>query len=723
MDKAVNGQSPVSAISRRLMLQGMTLTGLALAGGAPAVARDLAKASGGFNPKRWWEQDYRIVQTNLREIDIRENPREIARAVREFGGNTIVSNIGGIVAFYPTKLPYQYRNPYMNGDFVAAMIEAAHAEGLAYIGRFDLSKGMKAAYDAHPDWFMLNRDGTPREYAGTYQACPNGGWAKEYGPLILTEALRVYKPDGVFFNMTGYPQTDYADINHGICVCENCRRTFRDMYGQELPKVAGFADPAWRDYPDFQERTSDAVAQIAADLSAKLIPTVPITRFDKYSVVGRGEVQRRISRSAPEWQYQSGEQCRTALARHPGKPWSSTSAAHIDYPWRQATETAAYHLNRFAQMLAVGGKLDLYLMGSLADQDDPTYLPPISDLYKWEAANSAHYHGALPAARVGLYYSEATNRFGGATPYGRFGNGAWRGAYSALVDSRIPFQFVSGERIADGTIKPGAAFDVIVAPNVMLLSAEEARALDAFVEQGGLLIASGIFGGFDARGNNAEQNPMAAFPTKAYDKPVPAQGWSLDPTEGPFRFTGERVPIDGLYFGGMLRPGATNLVPFAPDQRFGPPEFSYAIPGDPARKEPGVIAMPFGKGHAVHVPWLFDWQYFRDGLPVHQQLLGKLIERYAPPAPWTLTGDGAVELTAQRTTSGQTLLHIVNYAGQRNGRYDTAPRLHGMKLGVRGASAARALVSGQTIQGQTMAGDERTWFELPPVGAFEAILI
>ena len=28
---------------------------------------------------------------------------------------------------------------------------------------------------------------------------------------------------------------------------------------------------------------------------------------------------------------------------------------------------------------------------TLADQDDQSYLPPISELFKWEAANSQHY--------------------------------------------------------------------------------------------------------------------------------------------------------------------------------------------------------------------------------------------------------------------------------------------------------------------------------------------
>lgn len=714
-------------ISRRLVLQGLSASGLAIIGGTQAAVTlgAASPSTKGFDPQRWWEQDYRIVQTNLREIDARENPRAIARAVREFGANVIVSNIGGIVAFYPTKLDLQYRNPYLRGDFVAEMIAAARAEGLAYIGRFDLSKAMKPAYDAHPDWFMLNRTGTPREFAGTYQACPNGGWAKDYGMRILTEALTRYKPDGLFFNMTGYPQTDYANVNHGICVCDNCRRTFRDMAGRDLPKVDNFSDPAWREYLDFQERTTEALAKQVGELVAKLVPGVPITRYGRYPVVGRGEVQRRVSRAAPEWQYQSGEQCRTAMAMNPGKPWSSTSAAHVDYPWRQVTETAAYHENRFAQMLGCGAKLDLYLMGTFADQDDPTYIAPLAKLYQWEATNSSHYQGVTPAARVGLYYSEATERFGSATPFGRYVTTSFRGAYSALVDSRIPFQIVSGECVGDGTTKLRERFDTLIAPNIMLLPPGEAAALDSFVEQGGLLIASGMFGAFDGRGDRVAKCAMSAFPVEAYAEPQEVKGWSLDPTKGPFRFTDARVPIDAFYFGGTLRSGATNLVPFAPDQRFGPPEFSYAIPGVAARTDPGVVTMQFGKGRTVHVPWLLCWQYYRDGFPVHQQLLAKLIEQYGPPAPWVLTGAGAVELTAQRTAAGSTLLHVVNYSGQRNGRYDPPPQLHGLKLGVRGASgkSARALVGGQVLTGQVAAGGDITWFDLPPVGAFEAIVI
>lgn len=712
-------------LSRRRVLQGLSLTALTLSSGA--LDKVFAQAAAGrddFDPRRWWEHDYRIVQTNLREIDILEDPREIARAVKDFGGNTIVSNIGGIVAFYPTQLEFHHKNPYLKSDFVAEMIEAARSEGLAYLGRFDTSKGMGPAYRAHPEWFMVNRDGSPREYEGTYQACPAGGWLQDYALQILREALTRYKPDGVFFNGVGYGQNDYAGIDRGICVCQNCRREFKAMYGLELPAQNGFADPNWRTYMEFTERVTEGIHVRLRALADELIPGVPIMRYDEYTHAGRGETQRRVRRPAPEWQYQSGEQTLRAKGRNPGKPWSSTSAAHIDYPWRQVTETAAYHINRFAQTLGHGGKLDLYLMGPIKDQDDQTFLPPLSALFKWEAANTRHYHGLSPIARVALYDSGPTEEFGGLTPYAQYRANSFRGAYSALIDSRIPFQCLYSRHAADGAIRLKETFDVIVAPHVMLMGASEAAALDRFVEEGGLLIASGMTAGFNERGDPLTETALKSLPTARYAQPDKAEGWTLDPQKGEFRFTTNRVPVDALYFGGELRRGATNLVPFAPNQRYGPPEFSYAIPDDKPRTVPGVAVVAHGRGHTVHIPWLYEWQYYRDNLPMHQQLLAGLIQRYAPAQAWTLTGDGPVELAAQRTAVGATLIHVINYAGQRNGRYNEPPKLHGLELQVAGRvrGDVRALVAGQTLPSKAGAGG-RTSIALPPVGAFEAILI
>ncbi len=698
--------------SRRIVLQSLAASGVAL----------LPGGAGAAPVRRWWDAPYRIVQTNLREIDVLEDPREIARAVRQFGGTVLVSNIGGIVSFYPSDVPFHHRNPYLKGDFVGEMIAATRAEGLAYVGRFDLSKAMKPAFDAHPDWFMRNRDGSPRVFAGTYQACPNGGWAQEQGLRILSEAFGRYKPDGVFFNLTGYPRTDYAHQEYGICTCANCRRVFREMHGQDLPAIDGHADPAWAKYLDFQDRTSTALARRIEAHVAPLIPGVPILRYDKYKAVGRAEVQRRVNRPGPDWPYQPGESCRLFMARNPGLPFSSASTAHVDYPWRQATESAANHELRFAQILGCGGQLDLYLMGSLKGQDDQSWLPPVSRLFHWAGANAAHYAGMQPAARVAIYHSSATERIGGATPYGAYHGAEMRGLYRALVDSRIPFRFLSDDRVADGSAPVAGAFDVVILANSMAIGAAEAKALEAFVSAGGLLIATGGAATLDREGK--PQALSLPFPIDRADAPEATAGWSLDPARGTLAVAG-RVPIEGPFFGGALREGARDLLPFAPDQRFGPPEFSYAPTDAPRRALAGVPVLRHGAGHVAYIPWFMGRQYTRDGLAAHQQIVAALIADHAPPARFVLDGRGPVELMqVSRASDGATLLHVLNYAGANHGRYDPPPAIHGLRLGIRGAppKGVRALVTGRELPRGKVA-DGMTWYDLPPVGTFEAVLL
>lgn len=710
-------------VSRRLVLGGMTTAGLTVSG---AIASP-ALAQRGFTPRRWYEGDYRIVQTNLREIDALQKPRDIARAIKEFGGNVIVSNIGGITAFYPTALKYHYRSPYLRGDFVGEMIEAAHIEGMAYLGRFDTSKGRKPVFDAHPEWFSLRRDGKPREYNGTYQACPTGEWAQEYAIEILREALTRYKPDGVFFNGVYFPSYNwYNRAAEGNCTCDNCRRAFRAMYNRDLPAIDGPADPAWADYEMFQRRVLGALLKKIDVATAPLLQGAPIMNR---AVVGRGELQRGVDRPPPEWPYQGGEQTRSYLAANPGKPYSATSAVFMDFPWRLVTETAAYHQLRMAQVMGAGGHLDLYLMGTFADVVERGWIPPVSRLFKWRAANEAAYAGMAPTARVGLYSSAATRHLAGigeifrteGKPFAEETTGITRGAYMMLVDSRVPFQFVSDARVADGTTKLVDDFDVLYLPNTAVLTPAEAKALDAFVAAGGLLIATGMVGGYRADETRAPAVALACLPTASYGDPQDAIGWSLDPAKGSLKVTG-RVPIDNHYYAGPLRAGTKTLLPFAAEADWGPPELNFVKPGAPVRKLPGVAMRAHGKGRAIHIPWHIDWMYHRDGLPVHQELIAQLIATYAAPQTFTLAGSGAVELMQLGRADGRSLLHVVNYAGQRNGRYDAAPKLHGLRLGVRGPSGeARALVGGVALQGRR-EGDT-TWYDLPPLDAFEAILV
>lgn len=688
------------------------------------MPEDIAKNLAGTF-KDWYRQPYRLVQTNLRQPDALYDQRSLAREVREFGATALLYNIGGIYAFYPTELDLQPVNPMMQGDALGAAIEAAHDEGLALIGRFDLSKATKLAFDAHPDWFARGLDDEPMEYNGTYQACVNGGWYQDYAFRIIEEALSRYDVDGVFFNMFGYRNSNYSGRDFGFCRCVNCQRRFRDMYGRDLPEVAGFEDPAYADYLEFQDRTAlDLQGRIYDHVHAVSPRTAMFGRRGKRDAL-RWETQRSIDRPLPEWPYQSGEQGRYMRALSPGQMLASTSANFVDFAWRFHSETAAYNELRFAQQLGVGGTLDLYLLGVL-DQDDKSALPRIRELFQWHKGVEDHYRGLEQAASVGLYHSFRSERFRSRSGAPDPGNTALRGAYRALLEARIPFDFVLDEKVAaEGGDDLLARYDAIVMPSVTCLSDAEAAALDRFVERGGVLVATGDTGIAGPTGLLRDAPALACLPFDG--QPVrhgQMKGAYFHVEDGALPLPGSSIMmLDGELLEARLRPGAETALRLIPPQRFGPPELCFP---EEESDLPGIVSRDHGRGRGVWIPWSPDRLYYRDSLPAHRTVIADLVTRNAAPMPARLEGLGAVEMTVQRQPSTGTLkVHLINYAGQRGNLYEDPPRLTGLRLGLRGVQGpASALVAGGDIAASGPAdADGYTWFDLPPVGAFEVLSI
>ncbi|MEZ2130999.1 MULTISPECIES: hypothetical protein [unclassified Sinorhizobium] len=674
----------------------------------------------------WWKRPYRMVQTNLRQPDALYDQRRLAREIREFGADVLLYNIGGIYAFYPTKLKLHAVNPFMKGDALGEAIEAAHAEGLSLVGRFDMSKATRIAYEAHPDWFVHNIKGDALTYNGTYQACVNGGWYQGYALEIISEALGKYDVDGVFFNMFGYTNFTYSGDYFGICVCDNCRRRFRAMYSRELPLKEDFSDPAYADYLEFKERTSLDLRSKVYKHIKKVNPKVAMTGHRGDSDLIRMEVQRAVDRPQPEWPYQAGEQARWAAAYGQGKTFSSTSTNFIDFAWRFHSETGGYHLLRFAQQLASGATLDYYLLGVI-DQDDKLPFADISRLFHWHKQHEAYYSNLRSGARIGLYHSHRNDVYRKRTASRDLGDKAFRGAYRALVESRLPFDFVSDDLMKEGEgERVLSRYDAIMLANISCLSDEEARLLDAYVKNGGVLLVTGDTGFYDERGLEREQPVPECIPVNgkpSFRTHMKGSYFRIGDGELPTPLS-KLLMLDERYFVCEPKEGAETLLTLLPPQRFGPPELCFP---EVESDLPGVVTAAFGKGKAVYLPWNPEWQYYRDSLPNHRVVISDLLARNIPAPPVRLEGRGSLEVTIQhQEPTGRMLVHVVNFGGQRNNLYEDAPAVHGLRLGVQGASSeAQALVAGKSLKAKGAGPDERgyVWFDLPPVEAFEAISI
>ncbi len=135
----------------------MKLVRLALCVLLAHVAVSLAASS----EPGWWLRPQRLLQTNLREIDAQMDLEAYLAAIRDSGTNVVLFNTGGIVANYPTDLPYHFRNPYLKGDLTGEVVRRLHAAGIRVISRFDFSKVNATIAVAHPEWQSRDRQGQP----------------------------------------------------------------------------------------------------------------------------------------------------------------------------------------------------------------------------------------------------------------------------------------------------------------------------------------------------------------------------------------------------------------------------------------------------------------------------------------------------------------------------------------------------------------------------------
>lgn len=668
----------------------------------------------------WWHRPQRIVQTNLRLPDAQLDPQALAVELRAFGATAMLFNVGGIFAWYPSKLELQAPNPLLDRDLVGEMVAAAHAADIRVIGRYDLSKGAEAAFAAHPDWFCRGRDGRAFEYHGTYQACVNGGWYRAQALEILRETLTRYPLDGLFFNMFGYLRTDYSYDEYDVCHCDNCQRAFEEFSGLELPQSYAASEPALRKYLRFQDTTSQVLRAEFRTLIKEIRPNIAISNMGKDSDFFRGEVNRRLDR-AQEWIYQSGEQARTYRSMGSNRIRYSSAVTHfVDFPWRYASESAPLQALRLAQQLANGADPHYYFMG-LPSQPDREPLNEVRRIFKLHAEHEGKYTDLESSASVGLYVSSKSARYGGSDS-----TRAFRGAYQALVDAGIVFDVVHDSRaVDDDFVSWHQRYEVVVVAGAICMSVQEARALDAYVEAGGSLLVIGGGGSRDETGS-----PLSSF--RLQSLPVSGEFSKHESMRGGYMKVGadrtsdldtDVVLMDGPYYAADAKQGATCLHSILLPQRFGPPELCYPEP-ECESKLPGLITGTFGKGRVTFVPWHADALYYAHCLSPHRELIASQVRSMASPAIARLSAASRTEITVQRqAASGDLLIHIVNYSGlSGNGCLDPVT-IRDAILTLRDCEdrSCKALVA--DIPVPLVMGEEKDIrvAKLPPIGTFEVL--
>ena len=663
------------------------------------------------------------------------------------GGSAILVNAGGMVAWYRTRLPYQRFNPYLQGDFLREVTDAAHARGIKVLARLDITKGYAEDLPRHPEWFRVAADGRPVLVRELAETCFSGAYWQQFNFEILDEILTGYPVDGVFYNHYRYL----------ACYCQRCQERFQAATGFGMPVREDWADEAWQALVRYRYQVlADYTSRVCAHVR-RLRPQA-LVAWDYELATDNPAYARdsgwgplltsqadvivsiafdRLTRPLPKWIYQSGEQASLGRASF-RRPTCVVLTYSAIFGNRRYAQPPAQLARDIVQIAAHGGAPGVALSGSFA-QDDRKALPALTQSYQALAQHQDLYRGLTSAAEVALVYSQRTaDWYGQADPLQRYVT-HYRGCYEALVHEHLPFDVIEHEHLTE--LLQG--YRVVILPNVACITDETAREIDRFVEDGGHLIATHETALYDGEGGPRETFALRSLgrtfvkrrlmqgayllvkdrqlvgpgfqdtdliglglerPYGGFGPFLPQVDVDQPGGEGEFIFTEGEGQVEDL----LLSHPVTNNVP----------EFSY---WEGEIGTPGLTINRFGRGTAAFLPWGVGRLYHLYGAAECRHVLGRLVELALGARP--LRTDAPLSVEAVFSRNGRrTVLHLINSTG-----IESKPLLDAIPIGpvtvwVRGnATSASALIDGRRLT--VIREGEYARITLPGLGAFEAVVL
>jgi hypothetical protein len=662
----------------------------------------------------WWEgYPWRMIQTNLREIDMLD--MDAGRYVAElqaFKATVVLVNSAGIIASYPTRLPFHYQSPYLKGDSLADVIEACHAAGIRVLARTDFSKVRRPIYQEHPDWAYRTVGGDIVDYNGDVHVCINGDYQQIYALEIIRELITTHDVDGIFFNMGGYQTRDYSGNDYGICHCQSCREKFAGMYGLSLPKAEDVGDPVYRKYVLFKQRTTEDLHGKVFAAIHELRPDICIDKeFHSKQGFIRQESNTAIDRPLPHWQYSGSANTKWAVATFPGMVSTNTTVDFIDFPYRHVAVSPHQQKLRLAQSLANGGALDYYLIGRLDNHEDKSGYEGIQAMFHYHAAHEAAYQDNVSKANVALL----DNSRGNAPET--------RGWFRFLVENHFTFDL---PQVATALEASCDRYQAIILPDLRQISDALAAKIDEYVAGGGTLIAAGQSGFYDQEGERREAPALKCLGIERVEmvrQDMRSSYLKLDDKTGFSRFpVTDLVYIDGPYVYCTYAPEAVQRFKLIPPHNFGPPERCYY---ELVVDRPGLVVHAYGQGRAIYVPWLPGQLFHRQGHTNTSSFVADLLEGVAGVAPVGGNLLPMVEVTLfEARAGGRQILHLVNGSGHFGTTFYAPVPMYNVNVSIPCAAAPKSVTS--------LVTDEPAAFEfaagtlsitVPRLELFEALQI
>ena len=660
-------------LSRRDFLQVATTAGaFGSLGFAPA---QLGSPQSGPNPPAvpgpggWFDRPMRWVQLTLVENDPgRFDPAFWLDYFRRLHADAATLSAGGIVAYYPTKVPLHHRSAWLgDSDPFGTLVAGCRALGMQVVARTDPHAVRDEVKTAHPDWISVAADGTPRRHWANrdlWVTCALGPYNFDFMDRVNREIVSMYRVDGIFANRWA-PQG-------GDCYCVHCRENFLAATGRELPRTNDPHDPGRRAFLEWRvARLTELwkhwdTAVRAANPDARFIPNGPpdFKTAGELAQIQFADYQARRGVTPPWANGRRAKEYRSVMGRRPIGGIFSVGLEE-PYRWKDSVQSEPEVRLWVAEGTANGMRPWVTKFSGVLH--DPRWVPAVERIYEWHFRHERYLRNETPLARVALLHSEQTATYHAGAAAGDRAGDHVLGMYHALIEARVPFELVHEAYLTPERLD---AFKLLILANAAALSDAQCRAIRDYVGRGGSVLATFASSLFDEQGRRRDDFGLADLFGVSFDGRIdgPMQNSYLSLDADP-RSGRRHAVLDGLedaprIINGVFRvgvrpamdfPSPLTLVPSYPDL---PMEDVYPRVAHTETRE--LYLRDLGRSRVVYFPWDVDRTFWDVMCVDHLRLLRNAVVWAAnEPPPVQVDGPGVLDVTVWRQRSSMTV-HLVN---------------------------------------------------------------
>jgi hypothetical protein len=669
----------------------------------------------------WWNKNnLRMIQTNLPAAEGALNPDSLLADLIEYSANTLLINAGGIMAFYPTKLPFHYKNPYVKDDMLGRVISLCHENAIRVIVRFDFSRIHESFFKEHPDWFYISPKGERVDNYGMMVASVNGEYMQKHAFEIVQEVIDNYPIDGMFVNMFGYNTMDYyKGVYHGIDQNPNDKIRFKEYSGgMTLPTIEDENDPVFLKYIAFKKYSTNELLKRMHDLIKSQRPNIALCTYnDDFIDIMRHEAQGELHH-LPYFAYIASENVNTVEATFDDKIASSSSIQQITFGSRYHAVPPVRIRNRLYQSIAHGSGLDISLMGDMRNYEDERGFEVIKVVYAYHKKNEKYYGDYKSTAKIAIIKQDYWP--GGPVME------EMRGIEQLLKEEHVQFDLVLKKYLSDRFDKL-KNYKIIVLGHLQNFTDEEIETLEKLTDEGVNIIATN---------QTLIDSPEALkdlFGAQVIEKELDAFKYYLQLKDQDIIKRQDKLHQAFLKCNFMkceFDAESQLFFPLLDKGREGPPEM---IGGHVPTGWYGASILDKNNAKTVYIPWEIGRMYYTYGFFAHRDILLDVIDYINPEIMqgFKTNAPPQVEITFNKfrynsdTTDSYNkyIMNLINLSGFNGRSYFEPLEVNNINFEIKVAIRPRkvyGLKSGETIK---FEGDSIIKFTLDHLQDFEAIVI